>query len=101
MGMDPINQESTGEVNDDAPPAWAGAWRDDPAGPESPRVRSDRRRPSEFRTSRAAPMCAWTSSRCSAGKIGVRRDPSVTLPPPPPSRHLIIKDGGGVVGGRA
>jgi hypothetical protein len=64
-------------------PAWAGAWRDDPAGPESPRVRRGKGRPSEFRTSQASPMCGGTASRCSAGTMWAKRDPSVTLPRPP------------------
>jgi hypothetical protein len=72
-----------GAVNEDAFPAWAGAWRDDPAGPESPRVRSGKGRPSEFRTSRAAPMCGGTASRRSAGTMWAKSDPSVTLPRPP------------------
>jgi hypothetical protein len=68
-------------------PAWAGAWRDDPAGPESPRVRRGKGRPSEFRTSQASPMCGGTASRCSAGTMWTKRYPSVTLPRPSASHQ--------------
>ncbi|MEA2956600.1 MAG: hypothetical protein QOJ58_2100 [Alphaproteobacteria bacterium] len=68
-------------------PAWAGAWRDDPAGPGSPRVRRSKGRPSEYRTSQASPMCGGTASRCSAGTMWAKRYPSVTLPRPSASHQ--------------